>query len=221
MAKHNKQRLVKEIITDIKKTIDELRMANLIRDEQGVSEKTVGKDIVELTFDGKNCENNIVYDEHLSHKEIIGKLLEHRQYTVLLYDKSIIQAEYIVRNDELLKERLLFIKRHNKVWSREEINSAEAEEIDWFGEEEGIPIFLRIDYDPDQHIECEHAACHFTLSNSKTCRIPVKGPVSFSEFLSFLLLHFYTEEMELSSWGFDRSVITEREKEMVHINWGG
>ena len=141
MAKNRGQKLYKEILRDINKTIDALRMAELIRDEQGISEKCYGNNVIELTFSGKSSESNIVYDEHLSHKEMIGKLLEHRQYTILLYDKSIVQAEYILDANGLIKERLLFIKKHNKIWDKEEINSAEAEDFDWFDEEDGIPIF--------------------------------------------------------------------------------
>ena len=83
------------------------------------------------------------------------------------------------------------MKKHNKIWDFKEIEAYEAEDKDWFMEEEGVPIMLRIDYAPDDHIEGEHAATHLTLSNQECCRIPIKGIVTFSEFVRFVLLHFY------------------------------
>ena len=44
MGKTNSVQLVKEIIKNIKFTIDELRQKGLIRDEGGVSEKKTGAD---------------------------------------------------------------------------------------------------------------------------------------------------------------------------------
>lgn len=150
----------------------------------------------------------------------MDKLLKYRQYSFLLYDKSLIQAEFMIKDEKIFKERLVFMKKHNKIWSPEEINDAETNEYDWFSEEKGIPIIFRVDYAPEDHIDGDHPATHLTLSNHQSCRIPMKSIVTFSEFISFILLHFYNIKTDLKH--FDPKTddtITQIEKKMVHINW--
>lgn len=213
--------MVKNILDDIRKTVAELYEKNLVRDYRGISSNQTGKNDYELTFSGKNsiiC--NIVYDKHISGEEIMDRLLSGYQYNILLYDKSIVQAEFSIKENKIIKERLVFMKRHNKIWDIDEIYESELQEQDWFSEERGIPIIFRIDYAPDDHKECNHAATHATLSNHECCRIPIKGIVTFSEFVRFILFHFYDIKMDLKEnrFGMD-DTLTDLEKKLVHISW--
>lgn len=214
-------RMVKSVLDDMRKTIKELYKKNLVRDYRKESCREVGKDAFEISFSGKDkniC--NIVYDKHISGEEIMDKLLEGCQYTVLLYDKSIIQAEFKIENEKIIKERLVFMKRHNKIWNIDEITESEYMEQDWFSEEKGIPIIFRVDYAPDDFKEGKHSATHLTLANHECCRVPIKGIVTFSEFVRFILLHFYDMEMELKQLRSSvDDTITVSEKQMVHISW--
>ena len=45
------------------------------------------------------------------------------------------------------------MKKHNKIWDAEEINEYESIDEDWFAEDFGVPIILRIDYTPDDLVE--------------------------------------------------------------------
>ena len=89
------------------------------------------------------------------------------------------------------------MKKHNKIWDKEEIKSfEEQEEIyfgDWFYDSKGIPILIRIDFDSNQEVykECEHTMAHFHFSNHEQCRIPLNGTVAFSDFVKFIVFHFY------------------------------
>ena len=212
-------KLVRNILDDMNKTITELRCRELLRDEKGISQSSRKGRLVEISYNGKNTTGGIVFDKHVTSTQIIDTLLEGKQYTILLYDKGLIQAEYIVNGNEVIKERLVFMKKHNKIWDIGEIKDYEKDDIDWFVED-GVPIMLRIDYAPDDHKECDHAATHLTISNHESCRIPMKGIVTFSEFVRFVLFHFYDIKLNLktcrSSAG---ATITELEKEMIHINW--
>ena len=214
-------KMVKNILADMRKTIEELCEKNLVRDYRPESCKEIGSGVHEITFSGKNNSKcNIVYDKHVSGEVIMEKLLREYQYTILLYDKSLIQAEFRIKNDEVIKERLVFMKRHNKIWTFEEIEDCENADQDWFTEEQGIPIIFRIDYAPDDHVEGDHSATHLTLSNHQSCRVPIKGIVTFSEFIRFILLHFYDIKLELKQCRSNADdTITEIEKQMVHINW--
>ena len=216
-----KRPIVKKILDDMNKTITELQTKNLVRDYRGISTSQNGKKSYEITYNGKNTDiSNIVYDKHISQEELMRKLLKGLQYTILMYDKSIIQSEFIIDNDKIIKERLVFMKRHNRVWDINEITDYDRMEHDWFEEEKGIPIIFRIDYAPNDHIEKDHAATHVTLSNHETCRIPMKGIVTFSEFIRFILFHFYNIKLDLNENRLNiDDTITELEKKMIHINW--
>ena len=88
-------KMVKNVLGDINKTIDELYAKNLIRDYRAVSNTKTAKNTFEISFPDKNrslC--NIVYDKHVSCEEIMDKLLKGYQYNALLYDKSIIPVSY-------------------------------------------------------------------------------------------------------------------------------
>ena len=214
-------KMVNTVLNDIKKTIEELYAKEIIRDYRSESCRETAKDTFEISFPSKDksvC--NIVYDKHVSGEEIMDKLLGGYQYNILLYDKSIIQSEFTIKSNEIIKERLVFMKRHNKIWTAEEIEERESLEQDWFSEEKGIPIIFRIDYAPDDAKDGEHSATHFTLANHESCRVPIKGIVTFSEFVRFILLHFYFFYMKLKQFRFNSDdTITTFEKQMVHINW--
>lgn len=213
-------RLVKDILKDIEQTLTELRSKELWRDERSPSQRMTSGNKMEISFSGKNDTSSIVYDNHITSSEMINTLVINHQYNILFYDKSFIQAEFIVDGNNVIKERLAFMKKHNKIWDAEEIQDYESNDIDWFQEDFGVPIMLRIDYAPDEHVECDHAVTHLTISNHESCRIPMKGIVSFSEFVRFILFHFYKTKLDLPVWCFDNSdTITELEKKMIHMNW--
>lgn len=211
---------VKNILDDINKTIAELQSRNILLDDRHYSTNCVGKNLYEISYPGKNDASSIVYDKHVNSNEIMETLLKELQYNILFYDKGLIQAEFVVDNKKVLKERLVFMKKHNKVWNAEEIAQYESKDEDWFAEEEGVPIMLRVDYAPDDHVNGDHAATHLTISNHESCRIPIKGIVTFSEFVRFVLFHFYNIKMELKVCRLrENDTITELERKMIHMNW--
>lgn len=213
-------RLGKEILKDIDSTISELRSMRFLRDENGISQHILAGKLLEVSFHGKNNAGGIMYDKHISCSHLMDVLLANRQYTILLYDKSIIQAEFLIDDNTITKERLVFIKKHNKIWDINEIDEYDANDEDWFSEDDGIPILIRIDYDPSEHKECEHASSHLTLSNYESCRIPMKQAVTFSEFVRFILFHFYDEKLQKTEYRLDYPEdISALEKKMIHINW--
>lgn len=100
------------------------------------------------------------------------------------------------------------------------VKSGYAIDEDWFADEEGIPIVIRVDFDPQNHQECEHASSHLTLSNNESCRIPMKEALSFSEFVLFIMLHFYGICIAKKALRLcDSETITYNEKQMLHIFW--
>lgn len=213
-------RLVKDILLDMNRTITELRGKELLRDEKGITQIPNKGNTLEISYQGKNDASSIVYDKHITSGDLIDTLLTDQQYTILLYDKSLIQAEFIVKGKDIIKERLVFMKKHNKIWEADEIKEYENNDEDWFAEDFGVPIMFRIDYAPEDHIECDHAATHLTISNHESCRIPMKGIVTFSEFVRFILLHVYGIRLDLKACrSRAEDTITELEKQMIHMDW--
>lgn len=213
-------KLCKEIVSDINATLSELRSMHLLRDENGISQHTLSNNLFELSFSGKNPSGGIVYDKHISCASLMDELLLQKQYTILLYDKSIIQAEFLIEGNRIIKERLVFIKKHNKIWNIDEIDEYDAVEEDWFSEEDGIPTLIRVDYDPQAHQECNHPSAHLTLSNHESCRIPMKQSITFSEFIRFILFHFYDRQLHKKEFRLnEQEDITASEKKMIHMDW--
>ena len=214
------EQLYKDLLKDIRDTNRELWNKALLRDETGVSSERIGQNDYAISFDGKSDDNTVLFDMHKPASDLIDSLLTARQYSLLLYDKGVVQAEFIISNGEIVKERLLFIKKHNWLVDKEYVVKAEADDIDWFSDEESFPLFLRVDYDRNSHVEQKHPISHMTLSNNKLCRIPVQDAISFSEFMRFILLHFYGEELELKPFRFNNdSSLTDSEKKMIHLGW--
>lgn len=143
--------------------------------------------------------------------------------SILLYDRSLIQFEFIIENNIITKQRMLFIKKHNKIWDKEEIVSISAVQdidfFDYFFESEGIPTMIRIDYDQENSKDCVHPISHMTLSNCETCRIPIKSLMSCTKFVLMILYHFYDLKIEDKFNDIVENTITENEKNMIHLNW--
>lgn len=218
-------KIAKDIKKDIEVTKKALWNLGVISEITGESITSTGNNSCNITWCTKNDSNNIFYDTNVSIDYLFEQILSTRQFSILFYDKSILQAEYMIKNGVICKQRLLFMKRHNRVWDKEEIKSFEEQEEvyfgDWFHDNEGIPILIRIDFDsdPKAYKECEHAMAHFHLSNHESCRIPLKGVVTFSDFVEFVMLHFYGKKMEVPKTCYFNETISQAEQEMLHIYW--
>ena len=212
-------KIVKEIQKDIANTITELRTNHLLRDETGITITPQVGSAWNISYSTKNDSGSIIYDNNINYSRLINELLYNRQYTILFYDMGFIQAEFYVRGNRIVKERLLFIKKHNVVWNRDEINNWEVNDEPWFENENGIPIVFRVDYDPDNFEEMVHPNTHFTLSNYESCRIPIKGVVTFSEFVKFVMKNFYETDINVPLYRNTEETISVNEKKLIHFNW--
>ena len=132
---------------------------------------------------------------------------------------SIVQGEFLIKNNKIIKERLVFMKKHNIIWDYKSINEWEANDEPWFENQNGIPIIFRIDYDFEEAEDIVHPYTHFTFSNQESCRIPIRGIVSFSEFMKFIMKNFYERELNVPQYRYDDETITANEKKLMHFNW--
>lgn len=151
---------------------DILYTKGLVLDANPFVVKSTGANSFDVTWSGKNSTSSILFDEEKSGIELLEPIRSDRQYTFLTYDKSIIQAEYKIDNDIVVKGRLLFLKLQNKVWSHDEISEYADDPNkldDMLNEDLGLPIMIRVDFDPQNHVDCHHPKAHCVFSNVKDC----------------------------------------------------
>lgn len=214
----NKQ-LIKNLLDDINKTRKILNAERLLRDQNDMITEKGANNIQNITYKKAFGRENYLFDNNLNYSLLIDKLLEQREFSFLLYDKSIIQFEYQVQNDKIIKERLVFIKKHNKVWKKQEIENAELTSDEWFDDTIGFPIVLRIDYDEEHYESLLHPKVHFTISNHEHCRIPVKSFIPISDFMQFVLYHFYALDINFNNNISFPSFLSTEEKKVFHFDW--
>ncbi len=213
------KKLIEDLLDDIKKTRKFLNEKELLRDQNDTIKKSESDNILNITYKKAFGGKNYLFDNNINYSDLINKLLEQRDFSFLLYDKSIIQYEYKIQNNKVIKERLVFIKKHNKLWKQDEIKNAELASDEWFEDNIGFPIVIRIDYDEEQFISLKHPKVHLTLSNHETCRIPVKTFIPISDFINFILYNFYNIDLKLkNSLKFD-SFLSAEEKKVFHFDW--
>ena len=213
---------IQKFSKDYDSIIKELYQKNMIRDVLQHSIIKTHNQLYKISRNQTESPSNILYDKLLPIEVVMNTLLEKKEYNILLYDRSIIQYDFIIKDGKIIKERLIFIKKHNYLWSQDEIIEKDMNEfeIDWFTEERGIPIVIRIDFDEQNHIDVIHPSSHMTLSNYDECRIPMMGPVSLYDFLNFILNFFYNDGLSFKSRFEEKNItITEDEKKRIHFEW--
>lgn len=107
MAKNEILKVVKKDIENAKKILYE---NDLILEVKGESIKEFSKNSYNITWNGKDSNSNIIYDNNIGVDFIMKELLQNQQYSILLYDRSLIQFEFIIENNIITKQRMLFIK---------------------------------------------------------------------------------------------------------------
>jgi hypothetical protein len=89
-----------------------------------------------------------------------------------------------------------------------------------------VPFPLRFDFDCRKEVvvDVDHPKSHLTLGQYQNCRIPVSAPLTPHHFIGFILRNFYnttyqkySKQLSIFTDSFKAS-ITEREKELLHIN---
>jgi hypothetical protein len=111
----------------------------------------------------------------------------------LLFDGSIVQVSYRLSRDVITYHRYCYIPAPFEIDLR---SSSGADLVEWIesassSDPLNIPrrSSMRFEYDHSAHTD-QHAAAHLHL-NSPDCRIPMRGPLSVREFISFVAKFLY------------------------------
>lgn len=219
-AKDNK-RLVREVTKEFNIIVEELIRKNICLDYSNFSINEC-KEYIEITRNNRKNESNILYDTNKSVEEILDILLKKQEYNMLMFDKGIMQFELIVENGEIVKERFIYINKQNGVYGINEIKEMENDEnnINWYEEITGIPVLIRMDYDKAYELNDIHPISHLTISNCECCRIPMKGPMSISRFINFILNMFYDEKISAIETNYDKlETLKLKDKDKLYMYW--
>lgn len=218
----NSKQIISEIQKDFGLVVNSLLQKNLVRDYCSFSIKDNNSQF-SVTRPNRKNESNILFDRTCSITDMTDILLENHEYNLLFYDKGIFQFEFEVYDGKIIKERFIFLKKQNKLWNKEEISLLDDDEIaeDWFSNEIGIPIIIRVDFDKHNYVELTHPISHMTINNYEECRIPMRGPISISKFVNFILNIFYNDSIDAFESLYDEEItISDKECELLHFDWG-
>lgn len=217
-----KNNITKKIVQDFDFVVSQLLKHRLYLDGNKLIVRDCEGNQEEITWSGKTGKN-YMFDTSMEAKDMLVKILDSTQFLIELYDKSIFQFECIIDNEEIQKIRMAFLKKDGKIWAVEELDFIESQEVvvdEWFEKDYGMPIIIRIDYDPSEYKDIVHSKTHMTLFNVTNCRIPMKKYFMFSEFVSFVLNTFYGVCIDKSPVTYNENeTISENEKRVCHLDW--
>jgi hypothetical protein len=157
-------------------------------------------------------------------------LLERKEYSFLLRDGAIVQLSYTFELNSIDRHRLLYypcpfsidfeLMQDFDASLSEIINAVYISDI-----ENSITLKspIRFDYAPET-VKDYHPASHITF-NDQSCRIPVKSPMRFDQFMQFILENFYPdvlqdEEISQSILNeHDNDSLSDHDRGRIHLTW--
>lgn len=122
-----------------------------------------------------------------SYLDLYRSLAGRRVYNAMLDDGALIQMNYLFDGRELKRHRLAYMGAPQSL--------SRLEESDFVGRGATVDApatVFRFDFDDQDHPDdVAHPKSHLTIGRAEHCRIPVSRPVTPSQFLDFVLRHFY------------------------------
>ena len=152
---------------------------------------------------------------------------ENRNYSILLFDQSIVQISYGIRKGDVVFHRLYFcpcpiqytedeLQHYGSI--SEMIRNLDADDL---RERLRLESSIRFDFDPNA-ASSFHPAAHLTVLRP-TCRVPVFAPLSIGHFIRFVFLHFYREQWEahqfIREWPYKNWPRTIQRNDRKHLHF--
>lgn len=164
------------------------------------------------------------------YEDVYRELDAHDAYHVKLIDGGLLLFQYSFEPDgTLAQHRLAYFPSP----SLPTIEDAPAlyEQDELYGDITArrlVRFPVRFDYAPDDHLDVVHPACHLTLGQYESCRIPVAGPMGPTSFGMFIIRNFYCRAYRRHKNNFDRrpvaigrtETISASERRVTHIVHG-
>ena len=182
-------------VVQINRLLSPLVGAGLVVDSIFAHERQTGSGLSEVTF--RNAEHLAEALRSRSYHDLYGAVAGRRAYNAMLDDGALIQMSYLFEGRSLKRHRLAYMGAPGPAPADE---SGAAD--DGVMATDGPPTVFRFDYDDQDHPNgVTHPKSHLTIGRNEHCRIPVSHPVTPSQFLDFVLRHFYPSDLvELPSF---------------------
>lgn len=153
-------------------------------------------------------------------------LLNDNNYTIILFDGSIIQVTYVIETNEIVEHRLAyypcpFYFEEEEIFTKGIIDIIEEYSQDEIYDNIRLRSPIRFDYNISS-ID-DHPKSHLHI-NDKNCRIPVYAPLSVGHFLNIIFKYFYKHQwieydairtLRIHNYG---NTVNEDEKRLLYLN---
>lgn len=215
----------RELLIEINKFTASMWRAGLAKDSNVAVIEEVGGGHVSVVW--KATESlEIDFGERPSWREYI-EWVKARQYNVLLSDYSFMQMSYVLRDNTIVRHRLVYYPCPVAMDLEERGELGIVDLLDMLGESRELldrlrqETPLRFEFDLTAAKE-GHPASHLHVSR-ESCRIPVHAPLSLGRFIRFIFCHFYPTEWTahsfLRDWpcGTAEPTIAEAERRELHL----
>jgi hypothetical protein len=157
-------------------------------------------------------------------------LIDTKNYSYLMMDGAIIQMSFLFTKEKIAGHRLLYYPCPFEL-DNELINETGSSIVDFIKEvclpsiEKDIILKspIRFDYAPEAAKDY-HPSSHVTINNSD-CRIPVRAPMRFDQFIRFILENFYPVTVSEGKvfgailGGRDEECLSEHDRSRLHLSW--
>lgn len=157
-------------------------------------------------------------------------LLDRRDYSYLMGDGAIIQISYTFEGNSIDRHRLLYHPCPFSIDTSflEEPDLSLSDLIREFYMQDPVQSValsspIRFDYAPEDAADF-HPASHLTL-NKQTCRIPVRAPMRFDQFMKFVLENFYPDILKDEAIvgaildDRDTECLSGHDRGRIHMTW--
>jgi hypothetical protein len=157
-------------------------------------------------------------------------LIERKEYSYLMDDGAIVQVSYIFERETINRHRLLYYPCPFSIDLSllEEFGAGLSDlirEVYMQDLERNVALKspIRFDYAPES-AAVFHPASHITV-NKGTCRIPVRSPVRFDQFMRFVLENFYPHILKEERIAnailkeHDVECLSEHDRGRIHLTW--
>lgn len=187
-------------VAQINRLLSPLIRAGVVVDSVFAHERRTVSGLFEVTF--PNAEHLAEALRSRTYLTVYDSLAGKRVYNAMLDDGALIQMSYLFdRSSELKRHRLAYMGAPE---SRSPGDDSGVRTDPSRTSSEPATVF-RFDYDAEDHPggPVAHPKSHLTIGRTDSCRIPVSRPVTPSQFMDFVLRHFYPPNPQPPSFADD------------------
>ncbi|MCR4575076.1 MAG: DUF2290 domain-containing protein [Lentisphaeria bacterium] len=215
---------IENIDSFIKNILTELMNKSLCIDQNLPSKRNIESEIIIDSGKHENDDFRTSYlmKNNVKYEDIYNYCLKHRHFICQMFDGSLIQIMYVIKNKNIAKHSLSYFPNPDALnfitENKDIINDDYCEDINV----NNIVRFpLRFDYNTT--VTNSEPYSHLTLGSYKNCRIPVSSPLLPRHFFDFIFKFFYNVAYCKSGINITKNEIclpytlTEDQKQDFHI----